>query len=254
MDDNDKLSILFKKYQGYVNTSTNAAVGVEYPVLANPNLLTKYFYAQSIPVIPPSGPNLRQVSPTPPNMVAKYIGTGQNRHIAYYQKVSLIISQQSSSAYYYSSDRNANILTHVISPNYNPNGLYNISVYDNDILLSTNDYNFDRDAGVITVYRSVSNLNVSFWRYEGVFGIGATGPTGEIGYTGVTGPQGTTGPSGWTGPEGMTGLQGLTGVTGPQGAQGSQGPLGPQGSQGPQGPARSTGLRRPSRSTGLSRI
>ncbi len=238
MDTNDKLSVLFKKYLGYVNTATNAAVGVEYPVLANPNLLTKYFCAQPVPAVAPSGSNLQEVE-APARVEKKFTGKGEYRHIAYYQNATLI--RYSGSAYYFSSDPAANILSHTIPPNYDRSGSYAINVYNDGNLLSGQFYNFDRDAGMITLYTTPGTLTVSFWRYEGIFGIGATGPTGEIGYTGPTGPQGYQGPTGNTGTVGYQGSQGPQGVQGPQSAQGTQGnqgtqgPLGPQGTQGSQG-------------------
>lgn len=242
MDDTDKLAVLFKKYQGYVNTATNSSVGVEYPVLANPNLFGRYFYAQPIPAVAPSGSNRIQVE-APAGVQAKYTGKGQYRHVVYYENATLI-QIGSSNAYYFSTNPDQNILTHTISPNYDTRGSYQIIVTRSGTQLAAEDFNFDRDAGTITLYTTPGVIKVSFWRYEGVFGFGATGPTGEIGSTGVTGPSGYTGPTGPTGPDGRIGPQGLTGPEGITGAQGPSGLSGPQGTtgidgwqgiQGPQG-------------------
>ncbi len=240
MDNTDKLAVLFKKYQGYVNTATNSSVGVEYPVLANPNLFSRYFYAQPIPAVAPSGSDRIQVE-APAGVQAKYTGKGRYRHVVYYENATLI-RIGSSNAYYFSTNPDQNILTHTISPNYDTGGSYAIIVTRGSTQLAAEDFNFDRDAGTITLYTTPGVIKVSFWRYEGVFGFGATGPTGEIGSTGVTGPSGYTGPTGPTGPDGRTGPQGptgpesITGAQGPSGLSGPQGTTGIDGWQGIQGP------------------
>ena len=123
-----------------------------------------------------------------------------------------------------------NYLAQTIPLNQDPLGGYDITVmaykegmvqgemkkffkdfYSDDIELS---WNYDNDAGYITFYGNLSthlssfdssgnNINplMTFWRYEGEFGLGngttgATGATGEKGEKGDTGIVGPTGPAG----------------------------------------------------------
>jgi len=72
----------------------------------------------------------------------------------------------------------------------------------------------------------------TFWRGDGTWSAGVSGPTGATGPQGATGTTGATGPQGTTGD---TGPQGTTGATGPQGTTGTTGDTGPQGTTGASG-------------------
>jgi hypothetical protein len=82
----------------------------------------------------------------------------------------------------------------------------------------------------------------TFWRGDGVWAAGVSGPTGPTGPAGAPGPTGGIGPTGAPGPAGAPGPTGLTGPTGPTGpASTVPGPPGPTGPQGPQGIQGNTG-------------
>lgn len=84
------------------------------------------------------------------------------------------------------------------------------------------------------------------------FGIGLTGPTGEIGIQilGYTGYQGYIGYQGFTGPTGYTGIQGTKGVIGDTGSVGQTGFTGQTGLQGQTGTIGFTGSNSATGSTG----
>jgi hypothetical protein len=64
----------------------------------------------------------------------------------------------------------------------------------------------------------------TFWRGDGTWAAGVSGPTGPTGPTGATGPTGGPGPTGAPGPTGPTGPTGSPGGTGPTGPTGPPGP------------------------------
>ncbi len=255
MDANSKLTTLFKKYQGYVNTADNTSVGTEYPVLASVYVLQNRVLKQEIPSVAPSTTS----GTAPPNVVSKLVGNSPYSYIVKYVQATLIplLAYNADTAFVYSTDQSENILRNAIPNNYDKAGSYATSVFANIgeslVELAAENFTFDRDAGVISIfgYPSINRTNppiVTFWRYEGLIGpdgVGADGPTGVTGYTGYTG---TTGPSGAQGPQGVTGPTGPTGIQGPQGSTGIQGPQGPTGIQGPQGP---TGIQGPQGPTGI---
>ena len=170
-----------------------------------------------------------------------------------------VLTEQDQVSYSGKISPDNNILAHTIPFNQDRGGSYGIKVMAYDASAScflqfqrddpTLSWNYDKDAGFITFYGDRStylgktdssnkliNPLMTFWRYEGNFGLGtsnsgsagATGAAGAAGATGSAGIAGATGSAGSTGPAGI-GIAGPTGSAGIAGATGFQGPTGPGG-------------------------
>jgi hypothetical protein len=232
---NTKIQTIFKKYLGLSNTNNDIGPSYESQVSAFPVI-----YASQIPssVIPTTGiPNITTIltstlfsaSTLSTNASAiKYTWTNYN-YLAFYSNVLLVglntnPTQSFSSASIISI---SNIFNKIMSNSVQSDGTrYDILVeYYNGTAwtpMNQDNYILDRDVGVLTIYGSTSGTpisstnppRVSYWRYEGLFGISSTGYTGDTGPTGYTGDTGPTGPTGYTGDTGDTGNIGPTGPTG----------------------------------------
>jgi hypothetical protein len=210
-------------------------------------------------------------------------------YIAYYTNVPLIAVKPGISYRFAGTNTTnfatTNILSNSIPFNYDPAGSYALFVFlkrkgvyeniANDD--ATNPWVFDQDAGYLTFFGaskvpdSSLPITMSYWRYEGTFGLGSgsgsgsgtgytgdtgaaglTGATGTTGVTGVTGTAGTTGATGATGAAGLTGATGAAGTTGTTGVTGATGANGVTGTTGTTGASGTTGVTGASGDTGAT--
>ena len=168
-----------------------------------------------------------------------------------------LLTEQDQVSYSGKISPDNNVLAHTIPFNQDRGGSYGIKVMAYDASAScflqfqrddpTLSWNYDKDAGFITFYGDRTkylgkidasnkpiNPIMTFWRYEGNFGLGTSnaGATGAAGATGLQGAAGATGLQGIAGPTGIAGVAGATGAKGERGdgATGAVGPTGPGGS------------------------
>ena len=246
--ESQQVELLFKKYSGVGDAYPGLSVNKEVPVGARPGIFTSQIYAQTIPSVAPT--DLSQDGTF--SNGERWVSTAYP-HIVQYRYLTLGAINPGFS-YRYSgtnpSSLQSNLLSHVIPGIYDPAGSYQYTVYSSTMAVlqssdTTHPWILDTDVGILTFFHVVgfsqSNTpTITFWRYEGTFGIGA-GSKGDTGYTGAQGDRGYTGYTGAQGPEGhasdtgATGAQGDTGYTGATGAQGHTGTRGDTGSTGSQG-------------------
>ncbi len=181
LDQNSITSTLFKKYKGFVNTSSQKAVESEYNVNAYPFIYKNKIFSQEIPATAPSSfSSSTSLIDGSSQRGTKRIPDGSYNYIVKYEDVLLKSLDGSDKAFVYENevaDRSKiNILSHAINTNYG-NGGYIISVKEqNNQTIYSSNYIFDYDAGVLTIYDTPSVNNstppkISFWRYEGKIGV-----------------------------------------------------------------------------------
>ena len=151
-------------------------------------------------------------------------------HLVYYSQIVLkymSTNTGNTKAFSHASTIPTTVLNNVIPPYLPTDGqsTYAITVeYWSGAwnTLVSNYYLFDRDVGVLTIYGSDSTVNfvtelnpprISYWRYEGTFGLAGAGSTGATGSTGAIGATGANGATGLDGLDGTAGLQ--TGIITP---------------------------------------
>jgi len=223
--------VLFKKYSGSVDAFPGSSVSQEVAINAKPYVMSAQILSQAIPSTAPT-------SLTKDDSFTngeRYTNT-EYPYIVKYSRLKLASIKPGFSYRYIGTDlanpSNTNLMSCAIPSNYDPTGTYEFAIYDyNGSVISSSDpthpWVYDIDAGYLTFFHTVgwtepSQLpTITFWRYEGTFGLsgaGSTGTTGSVGPTGATGsvgPTGATGSAGSTGPTGATGSAGPTGPTGP---------------------------------------
>lgn len=163
-------------------------VAYEYPgsqpsqetVSSLPYIINSQIMTNNIPIPAPL------LSPVPQSLIpgTKYSTTNPN--IYYYYLYPLAVSIQSANyAYVFSATQSANVTTHSIPSTYDPAGSYGISVsylsqgvYNQVASSSTSmSWIFDNATGVLTfTTQKWTNVYtgypyITFWRYEGTFGI-----------------------------------------------------------------------------------
>jgi hypothetical protein len=240
-----QLELLFKKYSGVGDAYPGLSVNKEVPVSARPGIFTSQIYAETIPSVAPT--DLIQDGTFSNGQ--RWVSTA-NPHIVQYRYLTLG-SINPGFSYRYSgtnlSSLQSNLLSHVIPGIYDPAGSYQYTVYSSTMAViqrsdSTHPWVLDTDVGILTFFHTEgfpqSNTpTITFWRYEGTFGIGLASK-GDTGYTGAQGDRGYTGAQGADGgacETGATGAQGDTGYTGAQGQAGHASDTGATGSQGDTG-------------------
>lgn len=217
-------STLIKKYLGCANTKSSLSARQEFNVTAYPFVISSQIAAQTIPVniIVPSyssSPSsfsdettveLTYTGDIHGSMPKKYKWTSYP-HLFYYSQIVLISMSTNPMAFSYKNSLPTTVLNNVIPPYLPIDGqsTYAITVeYYNGAwnTLVSDYYLFDRDVGVLTIYgndsvsNTITNVNpprISYWKYEGTFGLAGAGSTGSTGPTGAgsTGPAGPTGPA-----------------------------------------------------------
>ncbi len=187
-------AILYKKYQGFTNTSTDKALDAEYNINAAPNVFANKVFLENIPTVAPFGTTGFDTnsdvssSSFDSNQGKKAVHKTNNKHIVYYSNIKLTSIGGSDFAFAYDAGFNQNaasdladtdnILKDAIPSKFDPNGSYGISVKAaNDNIIYTSNYTLDREAGVLTIYGLLDHPEtpvsssyppkISFWRYEG---------------------------------------------------------------------------------------
>ena len=195
--------LLYKKYAGYGDSiPATGSYSNELPFNAYQRIYPDIQIWNQY--IPPSAPISSMVQDT------NFVGGGTRYYsttypwIAFYQYATLSNIYHGYS--FYSSNTNqsnyatTNILSNAIPSNYDPGLTYQTHVYmssgGSEIGPSdaTYPWNFDPSIGVLTFFPANMNANpgipftpvISFWRYEGTFGLSATGSGG--GSSTSTGP------------------------------------------------------------------
>jgi hypothetical protein len=231
--DTSKLELLYKKNFGYPYAYPGVEFYSEGVGNARPRIIPlNQIFSQPIPPVAPSV-GLTLDGGFPVDNGKRYTNT-QYPYLIKYEKIKLKSAAPLRSYWYVGasySDPSANILSNAIPSNYDEiMNSYTVRLFidsgSGEIPVGQNSteypWVFDADAGYVTFGNSLpasTTVWISFWRYEGEFGLGSTaGATGAIG---PTGPQGATGAAGPTGQQGATGPQGPTGVAGPTGQQGT---------------------------------
>ena len=233
----DIQSTLIKKFLGTANSNRTLAANQEFNVSAYPFIISSQIASQTIPVnvtVPSysSSPSSFSNGTTVPlvyageihgSMPKKYNWTSYP-HLVYYSQIVLkymSTNTGNTKAFSHASTIPTTVLNNVIPPYLPTDGqsTYAITVeYWNGAwnTLVSNYYLFDRDVGVLTIYGSdstvdyVTELNpprISYWRYEGTFGLAGAGSTGSTGANGSNGATGATGATGLDGLNGTTSLQ-----------------------------------------------
>lgn len=217
--DAQKLEILYNKSLG---ASTSAA-GAGFSALPSASAAAKIIPSLQIFSDPiPATANLiddlvqdmtfsQTVTPsaeqTAASAVCRRFTSAKYPHMVKYENFQLIQEQFQES--YKGTIGGVNYISQTIPFNYDPGMSYNIQVRthsgsvfeirprDSTII----PWYYDKDAGYITFYGAnratnlIKNPIMTFWRYEGGFGFGASG-SGGIGATGAQGPQGVAGKDG----------------------------------------------------------
>ena len=236
--DSDKVKILYNKYLGVSTTKRGSTISQEPGAVAVPRIIPSLqIFSQTIPSIAPSlsactkDASFSQVQVPSGNIAERWVSNAYP-WIVYYKNVQLSIQQfQTSYSGNFSGNysggtfNNVNLLSNTIPFNYDPLLSYNVlvnlftasgvsttfNVVSDD---TSNPWSYDNSSGYITfyglntyTYLSYGNPIMSFWRYEGTYGLtgGPTGPTGFNGTVGSTGPTGFNGTVGSTGPTGPYG-------------------------------------------------
>lgn len=222
--DAQKLEILYNKSLG---ASTSAA-GAGFSALPSASASAKIIpslqiFSDPIPSVAPSilitetdgysqdGTFSQTLNPseeqTATGLICKRWTSTKYPHMVKYENFQLIQEQFQES--YKGTIGGVNYLSQTIPFNYDPGMSYNIQVRTHSGSLfeirprdsTIIPWYYDKDAGYITFYGAnratnlIKNPIMTFWRYEGGFGLGSSG-SGGTGATGAVGPQGIAGKDG----------------------------------------------------------
>lgn len=207
--------LLYKKYLG-VGDAFGPTTGYANEGLgaARPNVLASQVWSINIPTTAPPIPSVDATVWTKDNSWS-YAGSERwqynslvdstgSKVLTYYTKVPLAGQNLKPGASYWFTAADAtnnpslNILRNAVPFNYDPAGGYTPKVYVGGSTTNTTSYdtehpwNFDPDAGFLTFWipwPAATTATMTFWRYEGPFGVGSGGG-GGAGSTGPTGPTG----------------------------------------------------------------
>lgn len=225
VSDAQKIELLYNKALGKATTGVGGGFEALNPASAAPKIIPSLqIFSDPIPSVAPSilltetdgysqdmtfsqtvNPSAVQ---TATGLICKRWTSTKYPHIVKYENLQLVQEQFQES--YKGTIGGVNYLSQTIPFNYDPAGSYGIVVKTH--LAGTGFLNrarddatipwyYDKDAGFITFYGAnrATNLLINpimtFWRYEGGFGLGSSG-SGGTGATGAVGPQGIAGKDG----------------------------------------------------------
>jgi hypothetical protein len=234
MTDTDKTTTLYKKFLGYPNTIADPAINIEYNYPVNPISFSSQVTIDPIPTVLDQNlqtdlntirnaawdSSLKKISsqiPSVSNFTVTGFGAGLRcklkttyDHITYYRRILLRPTPiGAGKAFMFHEDSKFNVLSGAIPSTFASN--YDTFKIELECVkgttlspISVNDYVFDRDAGIITIYNAnlygIDGKNppyVSFWRYEGrylnsiQFSGNQIGVQGKDGLPGINGKDGS---------------------------------------------------------------
>ena len=261
LSDAKKIEILYNKNIGVVTTVPDGTVSQQKPNNTLSKIIPELqIFNQNIPSVAPGSTTgltdlvedfsfRRDVNPIGTGIISKRYYSQSYPWIVKYENVQLTDAQfrRSFDCIINKNTLNEkNLLSQTIPSNYDPKGSYNITVrlYNNgnnnfatNSVSDSTDYPqwyYDKDAGFITFYYPTTDDNknrdsyltvnpiMTFWRYEGTFGIsnpssGITGATGSfqdlIVKNQITASGGITGSTG-----SFSFISSTSGITGPTGS------------------------------------
>ena len=247
--ESNKIEILYKKSLGVPTTKPNATVAQEPSTSALPTIIPSLqIFSEKIPTTAPTTDLILDDSFSQDgNSLAKRYYSIDASYIVKYENIQLTEVQYRQSYKGTASLKgvSTNLLSKTIPFNYDPDLTYDITVklYNDATSTSTTifpsssdvmPWNYDKDAGFITFYGSVTNKNtylqqaplMTFWRYEGTFGISSSSgsssgstSTGTGAFTYLSSTNQILAPGGITGTIGsFTTISSSAGISGPTGS------------------------------------
>ena len=191
----NKLDLLYKKFIGIPLSNPSGAAASEAAGSSKSKIIPSLqIFSQSIPSTAPS--DLISATFTPTNSGgSKQISSG-NTHIAKYTQLGLAEVQPQTSYRYANPSVSTNLTSPAIPGNYDVAGsTYAITLYGNDgttvINPSTYPWVFDTDSGYVSFIdpanllpTSLAPPKITFWRYEGTFGLGSSNGSSSGAVTG----------------------------------------------------------------------
>ena len=179
--DSTKVDLLYKKFIGVPDAYPGTNPASEASGSSRPRIIPSLqIFQQSIPSVAPSD-FVRDTTFAPLHTNGtRYVSTAYS-YIAKYEALSLVAVNPGVSYRYNANNSQTNLLSDSIPFNYDVTGSYAITVKDsanNTILSSDTTYPwiFDPDSGYLTFVGSSTLTNsppkMTFYRYEGTFGVG----------------------------------------------------------------------------------
>ena len=192
----NKLDLLYKKFIGIPLSNPSGAAASEAAGSSKSKIIPSLqIFSQSIPSTAPSDLISATFTPANPGGGTKQISSG-NIHIAKYTQLGLAEVQPQISYRYANPSVSTNLTSPAIPGNYDVAGsTYAITLYGNDgttvINPSTYPWVFDTDSGYVSFIDPANLLptalappKITFWRYEGTFGLGSSNGSSSGAVTG----------------------------------------------------------------------